>query len=379
MKKIPKGPAAALPNPELKAIAKARANTVKEMAARDEPVSDDHAEGEQEEPKEEEATAADDDRQGSGTEWSKVSRCQKIFSSLVTGPKNSPPPRLFKSQFINKICQHNTKGEYVFAPGNAQLQVFKKNSEIRTSKSQVTGLSCSNMLWEKSREASKLWMIQKGGDVYQDNSHSHWEEARQLHGLAWWPSQPHQGWESQVSQFMPSRASVGHDIKEAKGVQERLGRDCQRLASKSLTRKARKQWYFERMPSLSFQRQNACLDNVSLPIFFILAIILFHSFCDLYSLLPCSCVKKKSVTQALLIIRPFDPIQVPRKKTCDLAKLNPVSPCICQRHTYLTTRKHQRKNIKQKINKFNKCENVLKKNNFEKIPLKITLKNCLQR
>ena len=68
MKKILKGPAAALPNPELKAIAKARANTVKEMAARDEPVSDDHAEGEQEEPKEEEATVADDDRQGSGTE-----------------------------------------------------------------------------------------------------------------------------------------------------------------------------------------------------------------------------------------------------------------------------------------------------------------------
>ena len=65
---ILKGPAAALPNPELKAIAKARANTVKEMAARDEPVSDDHAEGEQEEPKEEETTVADDDRQGSGTE-----------------------------------------------------------------------------------------------------------------------------------------------------------------------------------------------------------------------------------------------------------------------------------------------------------------------
>ena len=38
------------------------------MAARDEPVSDDHAEGEQEEPKEEETTVADDDRQGSGTE-----------------------------------------------------------------------------------------------------------------------------------------------------------------------------------------------------------------------------------------------------------------------------------------------------------------------
>ena len=34
-----------------------------------------------------------------------------------------------------------------------------------------------------------------------------------------------------------SWASVGHDIKEAKGVQERLGRDCQRLASKIFDKK----------------------------------------------------------------------------------------------------------------------------------------------
>ena len=78
------------------------------------------------------------------------------LQQLYDGPQEFSSRRLFKSQFINKIFQHNTKGEYVFAPGNAQLQVFKKNSEIRTSKSQVTGLSCSNMLWEKSREASKL-------------------------------------------------------------------------------------------------------------------------------------------------------------------------------------------------------------------------------
>ena len=44
----------------------AKAKTVKEMAAgwkktRDEPVPDDHAEGEDEEPKEEDATVADDE------------------------------------------------------------------------------------------------------------------------------------------------------------------------------------------------------------------------------------------------------------------------------------------------------------------------------
>ena len=51
---------------QLKAKAKAKAKTVKEMAAgwkktRDEPVPDDHAEGEDEEPKEEDATVADDE------------------------------------------------------------------------------------------------------------------------------------------------------------------------------------------------------------------------------------------------------------------------------------------------------------------------------
>ena len=172
-KKIPKRPAAALPDPEPKAIAKARAKTVKEMAegwkkTRDELVSDDHAEGEEEEPKEEEATVADDGRRGSGPEWSKVSRCQTIFSSFLTGSTNSPPSRLFKSQFINKIFQNNTEGEYMFAPGNTQLQVFKKNSEIRTNKSLVTGLSCSNMLWEKIQghqqalnDAERMWCLSR--------------------------------------------------------------------------------------------------------------------------------------------------------------------------------------------------------------------------
>ena len=52
-----------------------------------------------------------------------------------------------------------------------------------------------------------------------------------------------------------SWASVQHDIKETKVVQERLGRD----------KKDQKSMILWRMPSLSFQRQNACLDNASLP------------------------------------------------------------------------------------------------------------------
>ena len=72
------------------------------------------------------------------------------------GPKHSFHPRFFKSQLINKVFQQNSEGEYVLAPGNAQFQVFKKNSEIRTNKSQVTGIPYPIMLWKKSRETSGI-------------------------------------------------------------------------------------------------------------------------------------------------------------------------------------------------------------------------------
>lgn len=101
---------------QLKAKAKAKAKTVKEMAAgwkktRDEPVPDDHAEGEDEEPKEEDATVADDEHRS----YPKVRKCARMIKSgqvpedlqqlYEEGSKHSPPPRLFKSQFINKVFQ----------------------------------------------------------------------------------------------------------------------------------------------------------------------------------------------------------------------------------------------------------------------------------
>ena len=153
---------------QLKAKAKAKAKTVKEMAAgwkktRDEPVPDDHAEGEDEELKEEDATVADDEHRS----YPKVRKCARMIKSCQVpedlqqlyeeeGSKNSPPPRFLKSQFINTVFQQNTSGESVFAPGNTQCEVFKKNSEICTSKSQVTGLPHSIMSWKKSSETSKL-------------------------------------------------------------------------------------------------------------------------------------------------------------------------------------------------------------------------------
>ena len=148
---------------------------------------------------------------------------------------------------------------------------------------------------------------------------------------------------------MPSRASVGHDIKEAKGVQERLGRDCQRLASKIFDKKNQKTMILWKDALTELSKTECMLGQR-----FIANI--FHSCHNLVSFLlwPLLIVamllcQKKSVTQALLIIRSFDPIQVPRKKTCDLAKLNPVSPCICQRHT--NHKKTSKKNQKTKENK----------------------------
>ena len=87
---------------QLKAKAKAKAKTGKEMAAgwkktRDEPVPDDHAEGEDEEPKEEDATVADDEHRS----YPKVRKCTRMIKSgqvpedlqqlYEEGSKNSLP------------------------------------------------------------------------------------------------------------------------------------------------------------------------------------------------------------------------------------------------------------------------------------------------
>ena len=154
-----KKPAAAVPAGAPKAKAKAKAKTVKEMAegwkkVRDEKVRDEHAEGEEEEPKEQNEAVDDELRSyPKARKWARLIKSGQVPEDLQQlyeqGAKNSPHPRLFKSQFINKVFQQNAKGEYVLAPGNAQFEVFKKNSEVRSNKSQVTGLPYSIMLWKK--------------------------------------------------------------------------------------------------------------------------------------------------------------------------------------------------------------------------------------
>ena len=108
--------------------------------------------------------------------------CQNIKSGQVPedlqqlyeeGSKNSPPPRLFKSQFINKVFQQNTSGESVFAPGNTQSEVFKKNSEICANKSQVTGLPHSIMSWKNPVKPASFEWAERRGDVYQKDGYYH--------------------------------------------------------------------------------------------------------------------------------------------------------------------------------------------------------------
>ena len=155
---------------QLKAKAKAKAKTVKEMAAgwkktRDEPVPDDHAEGEDEEPKGEDATVADDEHRSypKVRKWARIIKSGQVPEDLQQlyeeGSKNFPPPRLFKSQLINEVFQQNTRGESVFAPGNTQCSKFSRRA-LRFAPTNLRLLGCLR-LWTKSRETSKLWMMQK--------------------------------------------------------------------------------------------------------------------------------------------------------------------------------------------------------------------------
>ena len=140
---------------QLKAKAKAKAKTVKEMAAgwkktRDEPVPDDHAEGEDEEPKEEDATVADDEH------WSypKVRKCARM---IKIGQVPEDLQQLYEEGWRILLPQgylrvsSSTKSFSLSAEHQRRVcvcswkypvfEVFKNNSEICTNKFQFTGLT----------------------------------------------------------------------------------------------------------------------------------------------------------------------------------------------------------------------------------------------
>ena len=152
---------------QLKAKAKAKAKTGKEMAAgwkktRDEPVPDDHAEGEDEEPKEEDATVADDEHRS----YPKVRKCARMIKSgqvpedlqqlYEEGSKNSLPQGYLRVNSSTKSFSRTPVASLLLLLEIPSARFFKKNFEICTNKSQVTGLPHSIMSWKNSSETSKL-------------------------------------------------------------------------------------------------------------------------------------------------------------------------------------------------------------------------------
>eukprot|EP00435_Cladocopium_sp_Y103_P026627 s808_g6.t1 len=289
-----KNPAAA-PSVTPKPKPKAKAKTVQEMAAawqrkRLTPEDDGHAEGEEEEPREEDAVVENEDHRSypKARKWARMIKSGQVPEDLQqlyeTGAKNSPTPRLFKSQFINKIFQVNSKGEYVLAPGNPAFETFKRNTETRSSKTAVTGYPWSIMLWTYFQgNEQAMGDAERRGDIFQKEGYYHFktvatavekkvDSSMTLHGGQ---TDLKKDEYSQMSHFMSSRpwaqsgtggssssmpqagiasskappkaicdapvkvtwASVEEDIKEARGAQERLQRDCQRLAAKVFDKK----------------------------------------------------------------------------------------------------------------------------------------------
>ena len=122
---------------QLKAKAKAKAKTVKEMAAgwkktRDEPVPDDHAEGEDEEPKEEDATVC----------WWWASKLPQ-GKEMCQNDQKWPGARRSSAALWRRGLQEfswTPEGECVCSWKYPVFEVFKKNSEI-CNKSQITGLA----------------------------------------------------------------------------------------------------------------------------------------------------------------------------------------------------------------------------------------------
>eukprot|EP00435_Cladocopium_sp_Y103_P057409 s3256_g19.t1 len=294
LKNVLKKPAAA-PSVAPKSKPKAKAKTVQEMAAawqrkRLTPEDDGHAEGEEEEPREEDTVVENEEHRSypKARKWARMIKSGQVPEDLQQlyedGAKNSPTPRLFKSQFINKIFQVNSKGEYVLAPGNPAFETFKRNTETRSSKTAVTGYPWSIMLWKYFQgNEQAMGDAERRGDIFQKEGYYHFktvasavekkvDSSMTLHGGQ---TNLNKDEYSQMSQFMSTRpwaqfgsggssssvpqagitsskappkaildapvkvtwASVEEDIKEARGAQERLQRDCQRLAAKVFDKK----------------------------------------------------------------------------------------------------------------------------------------------
>ena len=169
---------------QLKAKAKAKAKTCKEMAAgwkktRDEPVPDDHAEGEDEEPKEEDATVADDEHRS----YPKVRKCARMIKSgqvpedlqqlYEEGSKNSPPPRNLRANSSTKSFSRTPVVSLLLL-----LEIPSARFSRRTLRFAPTNLRLLGCLTPSCRgkipvkPASFEW-AERRGDVYQKDGYYH--------------------------------------------------------------------------------------------------------------------------------------------------------------------------------------------------------------
>ena len=257
----------------------------------------------------EDATVADDEH------WSypKVRKCARMIKSgqvpedlqqlYEEGSQHSPPPRLFKSQFINKVFQSFSRTPEV------SLCLLLEIPSVRSFQEQLwdlhqqisvywVGLGCGQ---NPGKPASFEW-CRKTGDVYQKDGYYHVKtiataiEKKQgsslvLHGQLTKDeySQMSQSWASlalelvvvvvvvavvvvvvvavlplhQLWLFHPQHCQsdlwCSCETEQGKCSQERLGRDCQRPDVKIFDKKDQKPIILWWMSSPSFQRQNVCL------------------------------------------------------------------------------------------------------------------------
>ena len=271
---------------------KAKAKSLKEMTEQWKTVDTTEAKDTQE--VEEEEMAEDDEEEEEEKElrdyhkarkWARMMKSNSIPEDLKAmyenGGKSAEQPRLWQTKFINAIFTKTARGEYLLSPGNPSFTSFRENTESKTSTKGSTGVPYSIMLWTyfHGREDA-LADAEKRGDIwcaddmwfFRTQNVSRSKTAAHTMKLSGGEKELTLDQFQDLSSFLGSRpwakfgsseelaqtstasssavtgskelkaicdkpvlvtfASMEETLKEAKGAQERLLRDSQRLASK---------------------------------------------------------------------------------------------------------------------------------------------------
>ena len=276
-------------DPQAKPKPKAKSKSLKEMTEKWKNVETENnqqQEGEEEEAAEQDECVEEKELRdyNKARKWARLMKSNSIPDDLKqmyeSGGKNAEQPRLWQTKFINAIFTKNDRGEHLLSPGNPSFTAFRGNTESRTSAKGSTGVPYSIMLWQyfHGREDAMADAERRGDIKCIDNM---WHYATQSVSRSKTTTQAMKvsGGEAQLTldqfqdlnSFLGSRpwakfgsseeiqdsstatssagtsnkikaicdkpavvtfASMEDNLKEAKGAQERLLRDAQRLASK---------------------------------------------------------------------------------------------------------------------------------------------------